>query len=105
MDILTYIIIGIVLLAIIGLAVYYIIKFLKMSNDEKKEFLLPLIKGFVAEAEKKIGAGHGSEKFKIVEDNEEFIIATTRPELLPAIVCVFVNPMDDANNHLIGKTI
>ena len=43
-------------------------------------------------------------KFKTVEDNEEFIIATTRPELLPAIVCVFVNPNDTAHNSLIGKT-
>ena len=43
-------------------------------------------------------------KFKTVEDGEEFIIATTRPELLPAIVCVFVNPDDDERKHLIGKT-
>lgn len=42
--------------------------------------------------------------FKTVEDNEIFTIATTRPELLPAIVCVFVNSDDDKNNHLIGKT-
>ena len=42
--------------------------------------------------------------FKTVEDGEEFTIATTRPELLPAIVCVFVNPQDDKHNHLIGKT-
>ena len=43
-------------------------------------------------------------RFKTKEDNEEFIIATTRPELLPAIVSVFVNPKDEKNNHLIGKT-
>ncbi len=42
--------------------------------------------------------------FKTVEDNEEFVIATTRPELLPAIVCVFVNPEDEDKKHLIGKT-
>ncbi len=42
--------------------------------------------------------------FKTVEDGEEFVIATTRPELLPAIVCVFVNPEDEARKHLIGKT-
>ncbi len=41
--------------------------------------------------------------FKTVETNEEFTIATTRPELLPAIVCVFVNPNDDVHKHLIGK--
>ena len=42
-------------------------------------------------------------KFKTVEDNEEFVIATTRPELLPAIVCVFINPNDKEHKHLIGK--
>ncbi len=43
-------------------------------------------------------------KFKTVETDEEFIIATTRPELLPAIVSVFVNPSDEVHKHLIGKT-
>ena len=42
--------------------------------------------------------------FETLEDNEKFIIATTRPELMPAIVCVFVNPNDKKHNHLIGKT-
>ena len=42
--------------------------------------------------------------FKTKEDNEEFTIATTRPELLPAIVCVFVNPNDEKHRSLIGKT-
>ncbi len=42
--------------------------------------------------------------FTTVEDGEEFTIATTRPELLPAIVCVFVNPEDEKRKHLIGKT-
>ena len=42
--------------------------------------------------------------FKTKETNEEFTIATTRPELLPAIVSVFINPNDEKNKHLIGKT-
>ena len=42
--------------------------------------------------------------FKTKEDNEVFTIATTRPELLPAIVSVFVNPEDKDKKHLIGKT-
>lgn len=37
------------------------------------------------------------------EDGETFTIATTRPELLPAIVAVFVNPQDKKHKHLIGK--
>ena len=36
-------------------------------------------------------------------DGEIFTIATTRPELIPAIVCIFVNPNDDEHKHLIGK--
>ena len=35
---------------------------------------------------------------------ETFTIATTRPELLPAIVAIFINPNDKKNNHLIGQT-
>lgn len=37
-------------------------------------------------------------------DGEIFTIATTRPELIPAIVCIFVNPNDEEHKHLIGKT-
>lgn len=37
-------------------------------------------------------------------DGETFMIGTTRPELIPAIVCIFVNPNDDKHKHLIGKT-
>jgi valyl-tRNA synthetase len=45
--------------------------------------------------------------FEVVEDDDElpetFTIATTRPELLPACVSVFVHPDDDANQHLVGN--
>ena len=40
--------------------------------------------------------------FKTTE-GETFTIATTRPELIPAIVAIFINPTDEVNNHLIGK--
>lgn len=42
--------------------------------------------------------------FTVKETGEKFTIATTRPELLPAIVAVFVNPDDEKNAHLVGKT-
>ena len=42
--------------------------------------------------------------FEVKETGEKFTIATTRPELLPAIVAVFVNPDDEKNKHLVGKT-
>jgi valyl-tRNA synthetase len=49
--------------------------------------------------------------FEVVEagdDGDEelpgtFTISTTRPELLPACVSVFVHPDDDANQHLVGN--
>ena len=49
--------------------------------------------------------------FEIVEtgddaesDDDTFTISTTRPELLPACVSVFVHPEDDQNQHLVGGT-
>jgi len=38
-----------------------------------------------------------------LENSEKIIISTTRPELLPACVAIFVNPEDKKNKHLIGK--
>ncbi|WP_049987937.1 valine--tRNA ligase [Halobellus rufus] len=39
-----------------------------------------------------------------VADGETFTISTTRPELLPACVAVFVHPDDDENQYLVGET-
>ncbi|MFC1948219.1 valine--tRNA ligase [Chloroflexota bacterium] len=39
-----------------------------------------------------------------LNENESIPIATTRPELLPACVAVFVNPNDSRYRHLVGKT-
>lgn len=40
-----------------------------------------------------------------VEDGSPLTIATTRPELLPACVAVFVNPDDDRYTNLVGKKV
>jgi len=40
---------------------------------------------------------------KFVVNNKELPIATTRPELLPACVAVFVNPKDSRYKNLVGK--
>lgn len=42
--------------------------------------------------------------FKVKETGENIIIATTRPELLPACAVVMVNPDDERYSHLPGKT-
>lgn len=42
--------------------------------------------------------------FGIKGSDERLKIATTRPELLSACVCVFVHPDDTTRTHLIGKT-
>ncbi|MGC8479356.1 MAG: valine--tRNA ligase [Candidatus Micrarchaeia archaeon] len=41
-------------------------------------------------------------KIKFADD---VIIATTRPELLPACVAIFINPEDEKNKSLIGRTV
>ncbi len=41
--------------------------------------------------------------YHTVEDNEQFVVATTRPETMFGDVCVVVNPNDDRTKHLIGK--
>jgi len=38
-------------------------------------------------------------------DDEEVIIATTRPELIPACVAIAVHPEDERYKHLIGKKV
>lgn len=43
--------------------------------------------------------------FDIVGEDEKLMIATTRPELLPAIVAVFVNPEDKKYAKYIGKNV
>ncbi|WP_117593984.1 valine--tRNA ligase [Haloprofundus halophilus] len=42
-------------------------------------------------------------EFEVTDSDESFVISTTRPELLPACVAVFVHPDDDDNQHLVGE--
>ena len=43
-------------------------------------------------------------EFGVAGADDAFTISTTRPELLPACVAVFVHPDDDANRGLVGET-
>ncbi|MFB6292484.1 MAG: valine--tRNA ligase [Candidatus Nanohaloarchaea archaeon] len=42
-------------------------------------------------------------EFPLASGNGSIVISTTRPELLPACVAVFVHPEDEANEHLVGE--
>lgn len=42
-------------------------------------------------------------EFDLATGNGGIMISTTRPELLPACVAIFIHPEDDANQHLVGE--
>ena len=44
-------------------------------------------------------------KFYIAGTNEYVVVATTRPEMLPACDCVFINPNDEKNKYLLDKKL
>lgn len=67
-DIIMWIIIGVVFATVLGVVIYFVVKICRMSADERKQLLLVYLKGLVAMAEKEVGAGHGDEKLKEVED-------------------------------------
>lgn len=56
-----------------------------------------------AETEEKEEDAFFSEVRFDVEDSDSIIIATTRPELMPACVAVFVNPEDKRYTHMLWK--
>ncbi|MFH1359120.1 MAG: valine--tRNA ligase [archaeon] len=85
----------------------YFIDLFKAGIAYKKEFptlWCPECQTAIAQAEledKEQGSLFSTLKFKA--NNKDFLIATTRPELLPACVAVFVNPKDKRYKDLIGK--
>ena len=44
-------------------------------------------------------------KFYIKDTNDYVVVATTRPEMLCGVVCVFINPNDEKNKHLLNKKL
>jgi hypothetical protein len=64
-----YIIIGAIVLGLIVFLIVKIIKFAKMSSDEKKTLLKTYLKGIIALAEQTItGNKKGTEKLQMVEN-------------------------------------
>ncbi len=44
-------------------------------------------------------------KFYIEGTQDYVVVATTRPEMLCGVCCVFINPDDEKNKHLLGKKL
>lgn len=63
-----YLGIGAVALALLSYLVPQIVKFCKMSKDDKRKLLLTYLAGLVTMVEDEIGAGHGAEKLAEVEN-------------------------------------
>ncbi len=47
----------------------------------------------------------GKTKLNYVRFGEDVVIATTRPELIPACVAIAVHPEDERHKHLVGKEV
>lgn len=68
-KIILYLIIGVIVLGIIVYAVINIIKYTKMTSEERKKVLKTYLKGLVALAEQEVvGSKKGEEKLQMVED-------------------------------------
>lgn len=80
----------------------------KIYYAEKDAIWCPECQVSIAQAElesKDIASTFNHLKFYISGSEEYLEIATTRPELLSACVCVFVNPEDKRYSHLVGKKV
>lgn len=64
----TYLFIGAVVAAVLVYFVVKIVRFCKLSKDDKKKILLTYLAGIVAMVENEIGSGHGAEKLEEVEN-------------------------------------
>ena len=79
----------------------------KKGHVYKKDFptiWCPECQTSIAQAEledKEFGSLFSTIKFEA--SGKDLLIATTRPEFLPACVAIFVNPKDDKHKHLAGK--
>lgn len=80
----------------------------KAYHGEMPAIWCPECRTSIAQAEletKDIASTFNYLKFPLVDGSGHLEIATTRPEMLCACVCVFVNPEDQRFKHLIGKKV
>lgn len=67
MDVVFWVLIGIVGGAALGFIIYYIIKIAKMTPEERKKLLVDWLVTAVNLAESELGSGHGEEKLAEAE--------------------------------------
>ena len=67
-NILTYVGVGAIVAAVLVFVIYKVVKFCKMSKENKREVLLSYLIGLVTIAEEKIGSGQGEKKLAEVEE-------------------------------------
>ncbi|PIN88601.1 valine--tRNA ligase [Candidatus Pacearchaeota archaeon CG10_big_fil_rev_8_21_14_0_10_35_13] len=85
------------------------IELYKKERIYKKEFptiWCPECQTAIAQAEledKELPSKFNTIRFET--EGKEILIATTRPEMIPACVAIFVNPKDKRYKHLIGKNV
>ncbi|MFH1452271.1 MAG: valine--tRNA ligase [archaeon] len=83
----------------------------KAGQIYKKEFptiWCPECQTAIAQAEledKELPSKFSTIKFRLKESGKDLLIATTRPELIPACVAIFINPKDKRAKGLVGKTV
>ncbi|SRR6056297_1046176 len=79
----------------------------RIYRKESPALWCPKCQTAIAQAEmedKEIESNFNDIKFSLKEGGE-IIIATTRPELLPSCVAIFIHPKDDRYKNLIGKKV
>ncbi len=78
----------------------------KIVRKKSPVFWDPVDKTAIAQAEIEDKTQQGIMNYiRFRLDNKDLIIATTRPELISACVCIFVNPEDGRYKELIGKMV
>ncbi len=74
------------------------------EDDERHSHFNDIAFELVGEDSEAQGASNSRAAEPRDAPREEFVISTTRPELIPACVSVFVHPDDEENQDLVGET-
>lgn len=62
-----WIALGVVIAIVLGVIIYYTVKIVKMTPEDRKKKIVTYLKGVVALAEQELGSGQGEAKLEEVE--------------------------------------